>query len=309
MVFAREVLNADIWSIPVALNECAVKGEPKRITRDPALDVYPSVSSDGTKLAYSSNRRGNYNPWILDLKSGAGSQIVSASQDQMWPRISPDGAKVAYTETRIGRYEHFFAPVGGGSPEVICTDCGPVISSWNKDGTAVLIDSQSPQGLIGVSLLKIGGRGRTVVLEDSRFSLMQARFSPDERSIAFCVRLDSGHSRIMLAPYDGERKAPESSWLAITKGESWDTAPIWSPDGKLLYFTSSRDGFRCIWAQRVDASRRPVGEPSPVYHFHTAKRSPGLAPFNGVDLSEGPDQLFLSLGEMSGEIWMAKVPE
>ena len=41
-----------------------------------------------------------------------------------------------------------------------------------------------------------------------------------------------------------------------------DLCPIWSPDGNLLYFLSERDGFRCIWGQKLDpASKRPLGAP------------------------------------------------
>jgi Tol biopolymer transport system component/serine/threonine protein kinase len=309
LVFARQVLNADIWSIPVALDEGTVSGEMKRITREPTLDVYPSLTADGGKLVFLSNRRGTYSAWMLDLKSGAESQVTSSQQDQMWPKISPDGSKVAFTEQRIGRYEQFYVPSSGGPVEVLCEDCGPTISDWSKDSKKVLIDFFSPQKLLTISLLKLDSHDRIQILQHPKYNLMQARFSPDERSIAFVARMDSGHSEIMIAPYQNETRSPDSSWTALTAGSSWDTAPQWSPDGKLVYYSSGRDGFRCIWAQRVDASRQPVGAPIGVYHFHTARRSPGLVPFNGMDMFLGNGQIFLSLGELSGNIWMAQVPE
>jgi len=173
----------------------------------------------------------------------------------------------------------------------------------------VLIDSVSTQNLTFISLLKIGGRARIPIVQDARYNLMQARLSPDERSIVFVERVDAGHSRIYAAPYQDAGKSPESSWVALTNGESWDTAPAWSADGRTVYYTSSRDGFRCVWGQRIDGSRRPVGEPAGVHHFHIAKLSPGLAPFNGMDMCVGGGQIFLSLGEMTGDIWMAKAPE
>jgi hypothetical protein len=172
-----------------------------------------------------------------------------------------------------------------------------------------LIDFLSPRKLLSISLLKLDSHDRIQILQHSKYNLMQARFSPDERSIAFVARMDSGRSEILVAPYQNETRSPESSWIALTDGRSWDTAPQWSPDGKLVYFTSGRDGFRCIWAQRVDASRKPAGDPIAVYHFHTARRSPGLVPFNGMDMFVGRNEIFLSLGDLSGTIWMAKVPE
>jgi len=38
---------------------------------------------------------------------------------------------------------------------------------------------------------------------------------------------------------------------------------------------SLRDGFECLWVQRLDpAAKTPPGAPFPVYHFHSARRSP-----------------------------------
>jgi eukaryotic-like serine/threonine-protein kinase len=309
VVFARHVLNADIWSVPILANEAKVTGDLKRITSDPAFDVYPSVSADGTKLAFWSNRRGSYNPWVRDLKTGAEYPVTNGKQDQMFPRISPDGSKVAYAERRIGRYEHFFATTEGGTEEILCEECGPVISDWTRDGRKVLIDFLSPQKLYTISLLKLKSRDRIQILQHPKHSVMQARFSPDESAIVFVIHMDSGYSQIMVAPYHSESSSPEASWIALTDGRSWDTAPQWSPDARVIYFTSSRDGFRCIWALHVDASHTPVGAPFPIYHFHSARRSPALTPFNGVDMWMGQNQIYLSLGELSGDIWLAKVVE
>src|SRR5439155_8059110 len=220
------------------------------------------------------------------------------------PRLSPDGTKVAFAEQRIGRYEHFYQPVGGGPTDVLCEDCGPGISDWSRDSRKVLIDFVSPQKLLTISLLKLDSHDRIQILHHSTYNLMQARFSPAERSLAFVARMDSGHSQILIAPYQNETRSPEGSWIALTGGTSWDTAPQWSPNGKLVYFTSSRDGFRCIWALHLGASYKPEGAPFPVYHFHKASRSPNLVIFNGMDMFIGPNQIYLSLGELSGSIWL-----
>jgi hypothetical protein len=72
-------------------------------------------------------------------------------------------------------------------------------------------------------------------------------------------------------------------------GESNNDKQRWSPNGNLLYFVSERDGFRCIWAQRLDpGSKRPVGALFAVYHSHSPQRSLmnlGACPLHLKDLA------------------------
>src|SRR5262249_18320081 len=68
------------------------------------------------------------------------------------------------------------------------------------------------------------------------------------------------------------KRRVDCEWIAITDGAA-DDKPRWSPDGATLYFLSKRDGFRCIWAQRVDARKHPAGQPIPIFHAHEARRS------------------------------------
>ena len=46
----------------------------------------------------------------------------------------------------------------------------------------------------------------------------------------------------------------------------------WSPDGNLVYFYSTRDGFGCYWAWRLDPSaKQPMGEIIEVLHMHDGR--------------------------------------
>jgi hypothetical protein len=79
---------------------------------------------------------------------------------------------------------------------------------------------------------------------------------------------------------------------------------VWSPDGATLYFLSDRDGFRCIWAQRLNpATKRLAGSPFSVVHFHQAGRSMVDAGFN---MSVTADSLVFALTDLTGNIWMIR---
>ncbi|MEO7651717.1 MAG: hypothetical protein ABIZ80_14730, partial [Bryobacteraceae bacterium] len=161
----------------------------------------------------------------------------------------------------------------------------------------------SGKSRMAVALMKLGSFDRIVVVQDDRYNLMQARFSPDEKRIAFASRIQAGRSRLYVAPL-GNSSTPKENWVALTDGKSWDTAPQWSPNGKLLYYTSSRDGFRCIWAQAVSRTG-PEGSPFPIAHFHQARRSPRLVPFGANDMHVAAAEIVTTVGELTGNIWMA----
>jgi hypothetical protein len=60
----------------------------------------------------------------------------------------------------------------------------------------------------------------------------------------------------------------------VTDGSSQDFKSRWSKDGNLIYFVSTRDGFRCLWAHRLDpTTKQPKGSPFEIYVSHRAQLS------------------------------------
>ena len=83
--------------------------------------------------------------------------------------------------------------------------------------------------------------------------------------------------------------------------------PRWSPDGRLVYYLSDRDGNLCVWAQRLDAvTKKPLGPPSAVPHEHSARyRMSVPADVARFDVANGV--LVYWLAELTGNIWQTKV--
>ena len=125
--------------------------------------------------------------------------------------------------------------------------------------------------------------------------------SPDSRWFTFWASY-----RMNVAPFDGERPIRERAWIPIMDGARG--VYRWSPDGNLLYAFSDRDGFSCIWAQRVDAAtKRPVGVPFAVFHSHDVRISLSNQATEGLAI--GNNQMLFNLGERTGNIWMAEWKE
>jgi hypothetical protein len=102
--------------------------------------------------------------------------------------------------------------------------------------------------------------------------------------------------------------APKTEWIAVTDGRNNDDKPQFSPDGNTVYFTSTRDGSLCIWAQRLDpATKHPLGQPPAFEHFHNAAGR-AAAFFGGSNLSVAHDKILIDLKQVHSDIWMKQIP-
>jgi Tol biopolymer transport system component len=137
--------------------------------------------------------------------------------------------------------------------------------------------------------------------------LTDGRFSPDGKWMAFHARTKMTTAQVFVVPVDGAVPVPRPRWIAVTDGSSEEMEPAWSPDGGLLYFLSDRDGFRCIWARRLQAAdKQPAADAFAVRHFHRARRSlRRMTSTTGlIGLSVAPGRMVFSFGELTGNIWL-----
>jgi hypothetical protein len=114
-------------------------------------------------------------------------------------------------------------------------------------------------------------------------------------------------AQIWIAPTGPRVPVPQAGWIAVTDGSKLERDPAWSADGRFLYFVSERDGFRCIWARRLNpATRQPSGEAFAVLHFHSARLSLRHLGSRGflAGLTAGQGALVFSIGELKGNVWL-----
>jgi WD40-like Beta Propeller Repeat len=157
-----------------------------------------------------------------------------------------------------------------------------------------------PRYLLRLAELELLDRERRATerrIHQAKFDVVKS-LAPDDRRIAFSVEYGADNAGIAVAPYhDGVRIEP-ADWIAITDGREFDGLARWAPDGNRIYFVSDRDGFRCIWTNALDpTSKRPLGTPAPVAHFHEAQRSMLNIPIGSLGLAVGTNQLLFNLGE------------
>jgi Tol biopolymer transport system component/tRNA A-37 threonylcarbamoyl transferase component Bud32 len=325
--FTAATGDVNLWSVSIDRESGKAKGELAQVTREPGRDHWPSISHDGRRVAFLSERSGTRDVWIKDLESGREVNVTGTSAPADYPRISADGSKVAYLLSRAdartaaaGPTSTSAAPYPGLPPRqrgnllvasisptgelgvtaTVCEDCGRSWD-WSRDGRYLLY--RAPGAL---TLLEVGTGLRTEIVPHTRVVAFDPRFSPDDRWIAFTVQTSPTTRQNVVVPFRGPEPIPESAWIPVSDGRALDRQVAWSADGRILYFHSERDGFRCIWAQRLDReTKRAVGYPFPVLHLHGSRRSmtTAIGDPGSISISVGDDRMVFSLGDLTGNIW------
>jgi Tol biopolymer transport system component len=239
----------------------------------------------------------------MDLPGGTPRELTATPEFESMPRITPDGSKVAFSILQQGRRLLSVVSANGGSPERICSDCGSP-QAWLPGGAKLLYLQNEPPPAAIFELDTATGQTRPIV-QHSKIPVYVCSLSVDGRWLAFKGDLGSLRAQIFAAPLPADGPVPPESWTPITPGDAWDDLPRWSNDGRLIYFYSDRDGFRCIWARRFDpAAQQPVGDMFPIQHFHQISLSLSNLSLSEFELDAAPGKLVFPLAEISGSIWM-----
>src|SRR6202521_2674899 len=72
----------------------------QRLTVNKARDAYPRFSPDGKSIAFSSDRNGNLDVFIIPAGGGAAKQLTSHSADDTVLGWTPDGHGVLFSSNR-----------------------------------------------------------------------------------------------------------------------------------------------------------------------------------------------------------------
>jgi eukaryotic-like serine/threonine-protein kinase len=300
LVFTAASHRLEIWATRIENNQGRVVGEPQQLTNI-GYAVMPELSADGRKLVYLAARSREIRLYVRNLDDGK-ETLLAGPAELHKAVISVDGAKVAYRERREDKWLTYSIPAAGGVPERICDDCGQLLQ-WSRDGAQLLHTFQNPTT---IRVLDTHTGAKNVIVRHKQNSLWQGQLSPDGRWIAFLAAEPDQDKCVFLAPFRPE--VPESEWIPITGFTGENDKPRWAPDGNVVYFTSDRDGWRCIWAQRLNpATKRPAGEPYGVFHAHSTRRSLGMVGIGSLEISVAAGRLAFVMGEVSANVWTAKL--
>ncbi len=202
------------------------------------------------KIAFSSNRDGNYEIYVMNADGSGQTNLTNNSAYDNRPAWSPDGTKIAFTRNSNG-FDEIYVMKADGSEQINLTN-NPTANdyrpTWSPDGTkiAFVSDRDSATG-DEIYVMNANGSGQTRLTNNPAVDDWPA-WSPNGSKIAFTSDRD-GNDEVYIMNTDG------SGQTNLTNSPSSDDyRPAWSPDSTKLIFTSTRDGNGEIYIMNTNGS-------------------------------------------------------
>jgi tRNA A-37 threonylcarbamoyl transferase component Bud32/WD40 repeat protein len=217
------------------------------------------LSPDGRRAAVGvSTPGGGLDIWVKQLDRGPFVRVTFSGRDRR-PAWSPDGQQIAFVRDSGSGGDVYARAVDGSGKERRVAHLGRAIQEveWSHDGHWILVRTETGAAGNGdIVAVSTKGDTNTVPVATTGFSELQPALSPDGRWVAY-VSNDAGINEVYVRPFPN---ADAGRWQVSNGGGG---SPVWSPDGKELYFIDAAN--RLVAAQLAPGAAFSVSELKPLF--------------------------------------------
>jgi Tol biopolymer transport system component len=184
--------------------------------------------------------------------------VNDPKRDEGGPAYSPDGSFIAFHESDDDGGIFIAGATGESVRRLTDTGFDP---AWSPDGKHLAFateEARDPSSRLTVSTLYVvdaaGGAPRKIVEGDA----IQPSWSPSNDRIVYWSNTGGQRDLFTVAAAGGTR-------VQLTNDPAIDWCPVWSSDGRFVYFSSDRGGAMNLWRIAVDqSSGKATSPPTPV---------------------------------------------
>jgi len=226
-----------------------------QVTELAGEELQPTISPDGNYVAFVKTVAGEADIYHMRIGGGNPINLTKGSGTQnIQPAFSPEGDMIAFRSERDGGGIFLMGSTGESVRRLTKEGFNP---SWSPDGQHIVYASEGivhPFSRATVSSLW------TVDVRDGTSKKLydgdgvQPRWSPDGARIIFWgLPTGTGQRELFDIPAGG------GTPVRLTDNDAIDWNPVWSADGKKIYFLSDRGGTMNVWTMTASG-----GTPSPI---------------------------------------------
>jgi serine/threonine-protein kinase len=221
----------------------------------------PTLSPDGSRVAYRGFEQGNYDIWVQSVDNPTRLRVSSNLAFDADPVWTATGDRVVWRGDREGSAEILTRSIDARDEEsvLISGPGGERPADWGI-GDRLLYSISGFDAGADLWIAQPGSDGGAVQarpLLDSRFNETIGRLSPDGRSLAYCSD-ESGVYEVYVRPFEGGQPYQVS--------RNGGCQPRWGGSGQELFFVDDST----LYAAQADESGA-LGLPSALFQH------PGLA--------------------------------
>jgi len=216
------VSGGDIWTVPSS------GGEARLLVSHPATESRPLYSPDGTRLAFISTRTGTGDIYVLHLVTGELKRITFDDARSNLDAWSPDGKYLYFTSNRgdIGGMNDLYRiPSSGGAAVAISAD------RYADESQA------APNPVTGVIAFTSGNMAVSQWWRKGHAHIDETRFT-------------------LLTPAKNASDTPH--YQPFLENHAKNIWPLWSADGKRLFFMSDVSAAENIWEKTLTGTPRQL---------------------------------------------------
>jgi Tol biopolymer transport system component len=137
----RSAWQGDIWRL-ARLGPSEPVGPPTPIITSTRLDWNAHFSADGKRIAFQSDRSGQFNIWMCESDGSNPIQLTELEGETGTPRWSPDGKWIAFDSRPGDNSEIYVIRAEGGVPRRLTNhQADDVVPGWSRDSNWVYFAS------------------------------------------------------------------------------------------------------------------------------------------------------------------------
>jgi WD40-like Beta Propeller Repeat len=210
-----------------------------QLTNNAFGDDRPSWSASANKIAFSTNRDGDYEIYVMN-PDGTGQVNITNTPDadETDPTWSPDGTQIAYVSDFDGSPDIWKINVDGTGAVNLTSDEGSFDAdpNWSPDGTKIAFATDRNGDFEIYTLNAATGSSHTNISQSPSTWDSFPNWSPDGSQIAY--------QSIVGSDFDIFRMSSTGTGKVNLTNSSFfdDQGAAWSPDGSRIAFVSNASG-------------------------------------------------------------------